>query len=328
MGAICVVAQHVAHSGIILDGELAGSSGWWLYVWTNGLTRWVVPVFVMLSGALLLDPLRREPLGAFYKKRLSRIAIPTIAWSVLYIAVNLVYHKSTWDVQALNLIRGVPYYHMHFMFIIAGLYAVTPLIRQLTAGQSKPRLLVVALLLLALASTAEFFGAFNGYRSNAFTRWIPYVGYFVAGYGLRSCAASIRVVTISIGCLLFGTIAISWSTGLAWLDEGWGGPSSWMNGFLSPGVILQSLGVFMLFSWLYPNRQSKLGRTVGYLAAGSLGVYLLHPLVLVGFLRLLPSSIDGSPWLKVPVLLLGVSLVSWLAIMIARRNRLARFVTG
>jgi surface polysaccharide O-acyltransferase-like enzyme len=38
-----------------------------------------VPLFVMLSGALLLNPNKaEEPLSVFYRKRLNRIALPFI----------------------------------------------------------------------------------------------------------------------------------------------------------------------------------------------------------------------------------------------------------
>src|SRR3972149_2612677 len=46
-----------------------------------------VPLFVMLTGALLLNPNREnEPLKVFYKKRLDRIAMPFIFWTVIYFA--------------------------------------------------------------------------------------------------------------------------------------------------------------------------------------------------------------------------------------------------
>lgn len=41
-----------------------------------------VPLFVMITGTLLLPV--KMPFGAFYKKRLVRIAVPFLLWSVLY----------------------------------------------------------------------------------------------------------------------------------------------------------------------------------------------------------------------------------------------------
>lgn len=42
-----------------------------------------VPLFVMMTGLLLL-PVKKQPLGKFYKKRIYRVLFPFLIWSVLY----------------------------------------------------------------------------------------------------------------------------------------------------------------------------------------------------------------------------------------------------
>ncbi len=53
----------------------------WGSIW-GSCARFCVPLFVMISGVLLL-PVRMDA-SAFYKKRLSRIVLPFVVWSVLY----------------------------------------------------------------------------------------------------------------------------------------------------------------------------------------------------------------------------------------------------
>ena len=48
----------------------------------GALLRPCVPLFVMITGALLLPV--RESSGAFYKKRITRVFFPFLIWSVLY----------------------------------------------------------------------------------------------------------------------------------------------------------------------------------------------------------------------------------------------------
>src|SRR6187549_1452322 len=66
------------------------------WAWVNFIfgagVRWSVPCFVMLSGALLLS--RDEEMGVFYKKRLLRIFIPLITWTILYALARLYYFKT------------------------------------------------------------------------------------------------------------------------------------------------------------------------------------------------------------------------------------------
>lgn len=54
----------------------------WGAFW-GSMLRPCVPLFVMITGALLL-PVREESLGAFYRKRIPRVLIPLLIWSALY----------------------------------------------------------------------------------------------------------------------------------------------------------------------------------------------------------------------------------------------------
>ena len=49
----------------------------------GSLLRPSVPLFVMMTGLLLL-PVKKQPLGKFYKKRIYRVLFPLLIWSVLY----------------------------------------------------------------------------------------------------------------------------------------------------------------------------------------------------------------------------------------------------
>lgn len=54
----------------------------WGAIW-GSMLRPCVPLFVMITGALLL-PVRENSLGIFYKKRIPRVFIPFLIWSSLY----------------------------------------------------------------------------------------------------------------------------------------------------------------------------------------------------------------------------------------------------
>ena len=53
---------------------------WWIVDIYQSLSRVGVPLFVMLSGALLLQPSKKEPLRLFFKKRWTRIGLPFLFW--------------------------------------------------------------------------------------------------------------------------------------------------------------------------------------------------------------------------------------------------------
>ena len=53
-----VVCLHIA-AYAVLNAEL-GTANWWSGNFYDAATRWCVPVFVMVSGALLLEPRPQE----------------------------------------------------------------------------------------------------------------------------------------------------------------------------------------------------------------------------------------------------------------------------
>jgi len=59
LGAVAVVAVHVASFGVLLFGKVKPLD-WWGCNLVDSFSRWTVPAFIMLSGAFLLDTGRKE----------------------------------------------------------------------------------------------------------------------------------------------------------------------------------------------------------------------------------------------------------------------------
>ena len=62
--AIAVVWLHVASEVLVADPSVT-SLNWWIGNAADSLSRWCVPVFVMLSGALLIPKARTQTPLAF-----------------------------------------------------------------------------------------------------------------------------------------------------------------------------------------------------------------------------------------------------------------------
>jgi surface polysaccharide O-acyltransferase-like enzyme len=58
---------------------------WWTSNIYDSISRGAVPLFIMLTGALLLQPNKAdEPLRVFFKKRWNRIGIPVLFWGAIF----------------------------------------------------------------------------------------------------------------------------------------------------------------------------------------------------------------------------------------------------
>lgn len=83
MSAFGVVIIHV--SAYIITSEKVNTYPWWIGNFFDSYVRWCVPIFVLISGYLILEPYKDENTYAFLKKRFQRIAIPLVFWSTIYL---------------------------------------------------------------------------------------------------------------------------------------------------------------------------------------------------------------------------------------------------
>src|ERR1700742_1454256 len=99
---LAVIILHVA--AIPLDKyNYILFSTWLIADFYNALVRFAVPVFVMITGALLLH--REYETGDFLKKRLSRIISPFLFWSLVYIGYSWYNEDIVFDANILGDIR-------------------------------------------------------------------------------------------------------------------------------------------------------------------------------------------------------------------------------
>lgn len=288
--AICgVVLVHVCGLTTRQD-RLRGTTVWWLAEVLNVGSRFCVPLFVMVSGALLLRPGSTERTGDFYRRRLTRLLPALFVWYAVYAvftAVVLERPANPTLVIALVL-AGKTYTALYFFWLILGLYLVTPALRVLLRGLSQERLLAAGLGLSALScaweSTSlliEVYTPVDATASpNAFSYWIPYVGYFVLGAALAQRTFTRSAIRWAAPALVASTAVTLWvETGHAprWFVVF---SSSSYHGWL---VAAATVSVFVLGCAVCAGADTGVGplaRFVNVLGGVTLGVFALHLLVL------------------------------------------------
>ena len=324
LGTIAVVVQHVCDVAFF-DMKKTPETEWWIVNFLDASCRWAVPVYIMLSGALLLDPARREPAGVFYKKRLARLGIPIVFWSVVYSLLAVYYTGWSTPEQAWrDLALGKPYIHLHFVFRIAGLYAFTPMLRVFLAHASHKMVVQVVAILLGFSVANTFTEAFVGSELTAFVRFFPFLGFYLLGYLLREHRVSRRA---AVACLLLFLACVAFlAGGTGFLIRAFGfrpfpSPAMLLYDFTSPVRIVMGVCAWLILVRIFDERwlDSRLGRvTRKHIAPATLGIYLIH-LVFREVLHVNGIAATSFPlWIGIPVVSLAVyaaSVASTLAIM-------------
>lgn len=126
------------------------------------LVTWCVPIFLLISGYLFLNPKRTLTYPVMIKKYCRRIALAILLFGVPYAASELVVTERTFRImmipEALKMtLTGHTWSHMWYLYLILFLYLITPLLKKVL--QILPVWSVVAVMTVIFlgSSVAPFF---------------------------------------------------------------------------------------------------------------------------------------------------------------------------
>lgn len=275
--AIAIVAVVAIHSlGTVVEQNYAAfGPDWWVANGFDSAARWSVPVFIMISGALALDPARGNKPRKFLSKRVWRIGIPLVFWTAVYVLFRRFYLLPTddgWN-PGIAILTGSPFVQLYFLYVLAGLTLLTPFFRLLSIHGSRRLQWGTGLIFLGIGMLDQWASiVFDVGEANIATRFLPMAGFYILGWVLRDVVLSARGVALAWLALL-GSVAMT----ILWAGLG-PGEKPWLfpYEYLSPGVVIASLSAYLL---LHHHMNTGL-RFLHWFYPYSFGVFLLHPLVL------------------------------------------------
>jgi surface polysaccharide O-acyltransferase-like enzyme len=197
LACIMVVAMHSPMPGIGISGYLASSISFF--------TAPCIGLFFMVSGALSLPA--KDDAKTFLTHRFSKIIFPTLFWSLFYIAVSYISRTKEFDIQSLlHQLFSIPFSAqgngvLWFMYTLAGLYLITPIISPWIKTSSKGQMqFYLSLWLVSMCyPLLKYVVDVNDSNTGILYYFSGYVGYFVLGYYLKHYQPQIpRVLAIAL----------------------------------------------------------------------------------------------------------------------------------
>ena len=335
IATLFVVMIHAA-APVAFGSTDLDSAGWWAGNFWNSLSRVGVPLFVMLSGFLLLG--KDYDLIDFLKRRFSKVVIPALFWMVVYSLYNYTAsgQPATIKDAIKNIVENGVHYHLWFIYLIIGLYMVYPILRPWVRS-AKDRDFIYFFLMWAFGtwgykSMNHFFDIQIGIYFELFTN---NCGYFVMGYYLghksllspenEHSNANIepwklthQQVLWMAWALIIGSTAFTMFASYAlntWYDNG-GKFQSFFYDYLTPNVCLGSFGWFLLAKWQLNNK--PLLPIEQEFSNASYGIYFIHVLVMDWWGKNGYWHSQGHPALAIPILIPLVFLVSFMVVIFIR----------
>lgn len=306
IAAIAVIAIHVLGPYRELYGEIA-SFDFYGAVAINASTRWAVPVFMMISGALLLSTNKPLQAGTYLQRRVGKVVVPFIGWSLIYAMVTG-WQAGDWS-ATWQAIHDSPnqhtWYHLWFFYDFIPLYFVIPLLAPLLKAMTEEQVKILLAAWLTL-TIMHLLKVETPLRENL----VLYTGYLVLGWYLFNRDNRDNLNTwLMLG---LGALVVNWIG--SWIfAEAKGAYSPKFMGYKSINTVLIAGMLFVLIQSKAEAVSTSLRKLVVSLSTYSLGIYLMHPLLLIPVRNLDNGVYDwfGTSWIAIPALTLITLALSW-----------------
>ncbi len=267
------------------------------FLWGNlfhGITRFAVPVFIMLSGALMLDENKNMPAKKSFKYAGVMLAL-LIIWSFIYASffyIFVPFNKGN-DINVEKFINGFVYghYHLWYLYMIIGLYLLVPILRTFVKKENKKQisyLLLISTVICFTIKFANFFLMEYVVEKDWLTPLMDKIKFPLVGVYLTYFIAGWYVVNIHIKkayriiIYLFGAIGAFLTVFLNWFYAQQGKNMQATFHFEDiVTVLLFGVAFFMFFYYALKDRDfGKIKGVLTEMSKLTFGVYLIHVIVL------------------------------------------------
>jgi surface polysaccharide O-acyltransferase-like enzyme len=331
IATIGVIFIHVSSDYVPNSGNISAYN-FWIGNLYDSASRISVPIFVMLSGALLLP--KEYEIGVFLKKRLVRLIIPFLFWSLIYIANSI--YSSFQDENSMNFVdilktvfvnlRDGSSRHFWYIYMIIGLYLFIPVVGKWIRNSSEKEMRYFLIVwIVVLFFDQPYFSKFR--PDIDMTYFTGYLGYLVLGYYLTVNSFGSKkqsdwfagvILIVGYSTTVLGTYFVQQQT------------NEYVSTFyepLSPNIMLFASGLFLLLK----NKELKnklMIRIRDFISKYSYGIFLVHVLVLFKLYDFGFAWNFINPILGIPVTVSVTFLISTGIVFVVNKLPFGKYISG
>lgn len=305
--AFCVVVIHTC--ACIIDGEgVIGEYNTAIYHSFRHLCEIAVPLFLMKSGVLLLNPEKKITYKDIFYKYIKRVLLALLVFGLPMCLMEQIFDMVQGDqpmsgvlINAIiDLVRGHSWSHLWYLYMLITLYLLTPIIKVFINNSSHTLLKYAIIILFFFSSILPFvsfyFLQLEGYYilTNSYLL-LFLMGYYIHEYVEGKTYGRIALITALLSFLVI-IIKVIYSIPFIWYND--------------PILIAFSASVFYIFKY----HKIDFGRFKG-VAKYCFCIYLIHPLFInfaYKYCHFNPSATLAA-WWSIPILSIIFYLLSLLS---------------
>lgn len=336
LALLFVIALHITSS---VWAKLPVMSGEWIQTTVWRMT-WPVPAFVMISGRFFLDPEKKLSIKKIFGKYIKRIAVAFIFWSAIY----QIYYAAQSYLQGGNLLaewKGYIYefclgaYHMWYLYMLAGLYLLTPIIRKIT---TEKKILSYTILLAGIYHIIVYFAGeipvvgklineiMGMLRVELLSGFLVYylLGYYIYRYNI--CKRAEIILYIIGGIVLVGSRIAD-----CFLAVQQGSVIEFFTNYMSPLTMVYSAAIYTLFIKRISKIRfsQKATQFFAWTTKYGFGAYLVHALILEFIMIFSIFKVTYmAPILWIPVIILVATVISYgIAFIVRKIPKIGKYIS-
>lgn len=289
---LMVVAIHT-FAATLQKEELVGD----VLILSRQILNCAVPLFLAISGYFCLKKKSERSYACFLKHQIPKIYIPTLIWSLPYLALY-VWHGNDWMKGiAIFVICGFSIYY--FIALIIQYYLLFPMLQKVKSGGVILAFIItmIAIELVTYLDLVKGYGMSSLVKGGPFPVWLVF---FVAGVYLGNMKERIYRLWPWFIVFVIGLF-------LSFLETKWLYPLHHVGYGIKPSSHVYSLAVIMV---LFSEKIQKMFtsynlffRVFVWLGRISFGVYLIHCFFII-VLGCLPFHLD---WFSQTFVVLALS---------------------
>jgi len=280
---LAVVAIHVCVAAL---GIFSSKSVLWgtVYLSVRNVFHFAVPIFFMISGALLLAPEREMTIKKLIVKYLLKYSMVILCFGGAFALIEEFFYERKLSIEIIgrsfvNMLQGKSWEHMWYMYTLLGIMFIVPILRGYVKSieeKEKSRNTDVMYMLCVMFVFLSVVPMILSFTKSAMGIVFPFVGiyvlYMLLGYWIdrEIIKIPLPVSSLIIVFSLSIVIIVSYVTqkGCEWGEI--------LVGYSSPLIAVFSVAIFSMAKELDSGIKTDTPVIVKKLGQYSFGVYIIH----------------------------------------------------
>lgn len=251
------------------------SGRWWIdNIFIQIFVRTAVPIFIMISGALLLNPKKNIKLGKIIKY-IKKMFFIIITFGLFYCLIEQFVYDSfnnplkSIGISILHVFENKSWGVMWYIYMMIGLYIITPLIKAFINNTDDKNLIFTLITLFIVSFIVPTINyLFNVEITNFYLEGFAYIFYYMMGYFIAYRLKSLikdRII------YFFGIIGLIGSLSLLILKN-----SYYLEFDTNINCFIAIWSMFIYYLCSNEIIKIKENNILNYIAKYSFGIFLIH----------------------------------------------------